>query len=558
MSMQDGNRRRTRTSFVVEVAATACVTLALLVPADAQFWGNWDRGGWDRRPPRPVPQQQFSPFGGNNWFDNTPQRETRPPVQREAPADFSRAPAAQKKPDVAASTPVVVLGDGMADWLAYGLEDAFSEKPEISIVRKNRAAAGLIRYDTRRETEWPQVVREAITSDKPKFIVMMVGVNDRQSIRERLPTAPGTPAAPARPGAARNAPAPAPTPAPSAVDPELQARESADQQNAEQQGNAAEPSPPTAAPAANTTAAGNFEFHTEKWEAAYIKRIDATIAAMKSSNVPVFWVGLPAQRGTKASSDSAYLNELYRGRAEKAGITYVDVWDGFVDDAGRFVQQGPDFEGQTRRLRAGDGVYFTKAGARKLAHYVEREIQRSMSNRATPVALPAPTPEPVLTAPAAPGARPSGTAARPLAGPVLPLTISTGGGDELLGGGAPRGGAPRPVAVDPVATRVLTRGEPIAAPSGRADDFGWPRGNAATVAPASISSPTPAATLDALPAAPRAPMTAATPSAEQPATAETPVAETKPPVRRRPPPRPAVTRPPQSLNPFAAGPGWWR
>ena len=31
-------------------------------------------------------------------------------------------------------------------------------------------------------------------------------------------------------------------------------------------------------------------------------------------------------------------------------------------------------EGQMRRLRSSDGVYFTKAGARKLAHYVEREI----------------------------------------------------------------------------------------------------------------------------------------------------------------------------------------
>ena len=26
----------------------------------------------------------------------------------------------------------------MADWLAYGLEDAFADAPEIGIVRKNR------------------------------------------------------------------------------------------------------------------------------------------------------------------------------------------------------------------------------------------------------------------------------------------------------------------------------------------------------------------------------------------------------------------------------------
>ena len=38
--------------------------------------------------------------------------------------------------------------------------------------------------------------------------------------------------------------------------------------------------------------------------------------------------------------------------------------------------------------------------------------------------------------------------------------------------------ATRPRAADPVATRVLTKGEPIPAPTGRADDFSWPRGSA--------------------------------------------------------------------------------
>ena len=565
MRLQDSFQRRFPIFVLAaaEVAAAACVTLALTMPSDAQFWGGgWGGGGWDRRPPRAIPQQQQqqnNPFGG--WWGNpqpNPQPDARP-QQREAPADYSRAPAPQRKAaDAATATiPVLVLGDGMADWLAYGLEDAFAENPEISIVRKNRAASGLIRYDTRREIEWAQIAREAIVAEKPKFIVMMIGVNDRQSIRERGPAG----AAPVvrRPGSPRTAPTPA-TPSPTVVpDPELQAQQSADQQNAEQQANP-EPAPVIASErAANAGTAGNFEFHTEKWEAAYITRIDATIAAMKSANVPVFWVGLPAQRGNRASSDSAYLNELYRGRAEKAGVSYVDVWDGFVDDQSRFVVQGPDFEGQTRRLRAGDGVYFTKAGARKLAHYVEREIQRSMATRAIPVALPAPEPAP---APATPGARPPGGApTRPLAGPVIPLTASTGGGDELLGGGAVRGAPARPpVAVDPVASRVLTKGEPIAAPSGRADDFGWPRGSTVTAEPA--LAPPPATTVSAPVAPPRVAPAPATAGQRANANAEVPAEDTKPPVRRRPPPARTdnnAPRPPQSITPQASGPrGWWR
>ncbi len=105
--------------------------------------------------------------------------------------------------------------------------------------------------------------------------------------------------------------------------------------------------------------------------------------------MPVFWVGLPSIRGTKSTADAVYLNDLYpRARRTRRRRIYIDVWDGFVDESGKYSSYGPDYEGQTRRLRAGDGVYFTKSGARKLAHYVEREIRRYMSNRALPVALP--------------------------------------------------------------------------------------------------------------------------------------------------------------------------
>ena len=87
------------------------------------------------------------------------------------------------------------------------------------------------------------------------------------------------------------------------------------------------------------------------------KKIEELIAVLKSKGVPVLWVGLPAIRGPKGISDMLFLDALYRDGAGKAGITYVDVWDGFVDEAGRFLQQGPDFEGQIRQLRTYDGVF---------------------------------------------------------------------------------------------------------------------------------------------------------------------------------------------------------
>src|SRR5438105_6734879 len=100
MHMQDSPRRRIPAfaRLAAEGIAAVCVMLALTVPSDAQFWGGgW--GGWDRRPPRAIPQQQqpSNPFGG--WWGNNPyeQRRESQREQREAPADFSRAPAPQRK-----------------------------------------------------------------------------------------------------------------------------------------------------------------------------------------------------------------------------------------------------------------------------------------------------------------------------------------------------------------------------------------------------------------------------------------------------------------------------
>src|SRR6516162_8043030 len=432
-------------------AAPVLMIFAFLLPAYAQ-WGNsqWANSQWGNSWGGRQ-QQPYNPYGGyghdrqwDSWGYRQRERAPSPrlrvrvrEVEKERPQDYSHAPPATPRED--ATVKIVVMGAANADWLAYGLEDAFSEQPEVGIVRKHRTASGLIRYDQRREVEWPQVAREIIAAEKPKFVVMMIGNNDRETIREKAP-----PPAPA------NAPPAQPEQAGPPAPPDLE-RQPAEHQH----------SHPTPAQA-RQAASGPWEFQSEKWEDAYIKRIDATIAALKSGGVPVIWVGLPSQRDTEASANSSYLNEIYRSRAEKAGIAYVDIWDGFVDEDGRFSQQGPDYLGQTRRLRTSDGVYFTKFGARKLAHYVEREIERSLSSQRVPVALPVPA-EPEQQARKG---KPAGSV-RPMAGPVVPLTGANVGLEQVLLGGPGE---------SPGATGGLSTGDAVAAPSGRADDFGWPRG----------------------------------------------------------------------------------
>jgi uncharacterized protein len=450
-----------RFAIMLAVMAAAVVTA---VPAGAQWFG-------DRFPGYGEPQNRPPPQGRNYFslpfFGNPGNGGYAPFIRPPQPVESTTPPPQRKYTNPPAST-VLVIGDSMADWLAYGLEERFADTPDIGVVRNIRPTSGLVRYDPKNDTlEWSQAIKDLLATEKPSAIVMMLGLNDRLPLRERAPPRPSPP---------RNA------------EDTGQAAGQATQPSAEAQGAAPAASAASKSATQDTeqTQGGTYDFQTDKWAELYGKRIDDMIAALKTKGVPILWVGLPALRGAKATSEMSYLDELYRERAEKAGIVYVDIWDGFVDDQGRYAVQGPDFEGQIRRLRTYDGVHFTKPGAVKLASYVEQQLRRVMLNHLAPVALPAPE----SMSPAKPGG------VRPAVGPVLPLTTDTAAGDgnDLVGAG----GRPTPVTSDPVAAQVLSRGDPLTAPAGRADDFSWPRPSAdadATpdVEPAALTPPASAA-----------------------------------------------------------------
>jgi uncharacterized protein len=447
----------TETGPLIALAVAIALLVGIAGPASAQFFNF---GG----PARPQPRSSGG-FGGGGWFGG----DLFAPFQQQAPRrpveNYSKAPPPEKHETVPERN-VLVLGDGMADWLAYGLEDAYADQPDMGVIRKHKTVSGLIKYQPKGEpADWVAAAKGILATEKPDAIVVMLGLEDRVPMREPAAEKPDKPgdkkgdkkdakAKPdAKPGAKPDEATDAAKPDDKPVDTELSPDDAADNDA------------PILAPEKSTRSPnGVYQFREERWVELYTKKIEEMIGVLKSKGVPVLWVGLPAVRGPKATTDMLFLDSLYRDAASKAGITYVDVWDGFVDEAGRFLQKGPDFEGQIRQLRSYDGVYFTKPGARKLAHYVEREITRLLAARSGPIALP--------TEPATPDANalPGQPAPRPLAGPIIPLVASSVGTDQLLGGPGSR-----PAAVDALAARTLVKGEPLAPPAGRADDFVWPR-----------------------------------------------------------------------------------
>ncbi len=232
---------------------------------------------------------------------------------------------------------------------------------------------------------------------------------------------------------------------------------------------------------------------SERWREIYRERVDAVVQAFRERRVPLVWVGAPPMQNSRLSTDLIAMNELYRQRVERAGGVFVDLWPAFVDAENRFSAVGPDLGGQIARLRTGDGVHFTRSGARKAAHFADVALRRIIPDLSAGPVLAAPSPADVTPLPielqpggverlidqmarAATGLEPVAApvfVVKPIAGPVLPLTgpaISRGG--ALLPGLAAARGEGQG-AVD--AARVFGEGRAPAPVAGRADDFRWPR-----------------------------------------------------------------------------------
>lgn len=129
---------------------------------------------------------------------------------------------------------------------------------------------------------------------------------------------------------------------------------------------------------------------SEEWQGEYARRVDRITRALKRRGAAVYWVGLPIVRRPDANEDVRMLNEVLRERALLNNTKFISVYEAFADEAGQYTQYGPDLTGKQRLLRGDDGVSLTWVGYRKLAHFVEREIKRDVTqaknNRDIPLA----------------------------------------------------------------------------------------------------------------------------------------------------------------------------
>jgi hypothetical protein len=191
--------------------------------------------------------------------------------------------------------------------------------------------------------------------------------------------------------------------------------------------------------------------------------------ALKAAGKPVFWAGLAPVRSGVMSRDYSSFNDIVREQVDAKGLRFVDTWNGFADEEGKFVSVGPAVSGQSVQLRDSDGLNFTRAGQRKLAYFVEQELNDVLRGEAI-AALPPGEAAPGAAAPVDEG---------PKIGPMVAIDALTAAPSGVLSGAAPAGAtgpsAPQAgIARASVVSGPLAGGAAADAPAGRVDDYTWP------------------------------------------------------------------------------------
>ncbi len=131
----------------------------------------------------------------------------------------------------------------------------------------------------------------------------------------------------------------------------------------------------------------NEPVRSPAWTIDYEGRVSQFASTLKSASVPVVWVGLPPFKSTQMSADYLAFNDIYRKAAQITGGTFIDIWEGFVDELGAFTINGSDYTGQPARLRGSDGISLSTAGRRKIAFYAEKAIRSGLGEVAQPLNL---------------------------------------------------------------------------------------------------------------------------------------------------------------------------
>lgn len=122
----------------------------------------------------------------------------------------------------------------------------------------------------------------------------------------------------------------------------------------------------------------NGETHeplSEGWNNVYQSRLNTFLGQLRAARKPVIWMGLPPMARSQYSAAINQISALQRMAAFSGGAEFIDIFDRFADQEGKYAAYGPDVNGQNALMRKDDGIHYSAAGSDKLAFYISQSMR---------------------------------------------------------------------------------------------------------------------------------------------------------------------------------------
>jgi len=116
-----------------------------------------------------------------------------------------------------------------------------------------------------------------------------------------------------------------------------------------------------------------IRWHEPGWDEEYTRRINAFCDVLAPDGQYLYWVGLPIMRPDKFRLRVERVNAIYeREMAARSGATFVDTWGVLANAEGAYADRLvlTPAASKTVRVRAGDGIHLSPAGAEHLKAHV--------------------------------------------------------------------------------------------------------------------------------------------------------------------------------------------
>lgn len=120
-----------------------------------------------------------------------------------------------------------------------------------------------------------------------------------------------------------------------------------------------------------------------EWPEEYARRVNAFADIVAPGGKPLFWIGMPVMRPEKFHVRVQRVNTIYRAEmAIRPGAEFIDIWRLLADEDGAYTDR-LDADGvpggKKVRVRAGDGIHLSVAGAQRVEAHVRAIVHATLA-----------------------------------------------------------------------------------------------------------------------------------------------------------------------------------